>query len=142
MAMIQTYFISMIAWIMSLVIVLSFDEILLIKHKKGIGFRWERHGEPVPNTKMDKVVWFRFLELIIIGILVFPLRWIIAGIFSVNHWVYYPPFLMIFSPAAYLIIIKTLPSHPYEIKLRHWIWSGVLWLLAFTMIFLFRYWGW
>jgi hypothetical protein len=139
---IQEYFIGIIAWVMSLVIVLLFDEILLIKHDKGIGFRWAREGNLVPNQKMDKVVWFRFLELILLGVLMFPIRWIIGGVFRINHWIYYLPILMLFLPAAYLIIIKTLPNHPYEIKVRHWVWSGIIWFLAFALMFLFGYLNW
>jgi hypothetical protein len=139
---IQAYFISTISWIMSLVIILLFDEILLIKHEKGIGFRWARRGNLVPNQKMDKVVWFRFVELIVLGILIFPIRFLFQGIFKISGWVYWLPLLMLFLPAAYLIIIKTLPNHPYNIKVRHWVWSGIVWLLAIGIIFLFRYWGW
>ena len=128
---IQEYFVGIISWVMSLVIILLFDEILLVKHEKGIGFRWDRGGKIVPNRKMDKVVWIRFLELIVLGILVFPIRWIIAGVFLINSLVYYLPILMLFFPAAYLIIIKTLPNHPYNIRFRHWIWSILSWLAAF-----------
>lgn len=138
---IKEYFIGIVSWVMSLVIILLFDGIFLIKHDKGVGFRWKQ-GELVPNRKMDEVVWFRFLELVVLGMLIFPIRWTIVVLFKFNHIIYWIPLLMLFFPAAYLIIIKTLPNHPYDIRVRHWVWSILMWILALGLMFLFGYLGW
>ena len=131
----QTSIIIITSWIMSAIFSLLLADILIVKRRKGAGFRWSKRGNLTPNQKKNKIVFFRFIEVVLAGLLGIPLYFLFYHLIKIT-WHFYFPIVLIILPSIYIIIIKTMPHQPYKIKWYHWLISALIWAIGITIIIL------